>query len=242
MASIYDDEEFFQEYAQMPRSKEGLDGAGEWDQLKKLFPDVRGKKVLDLGCGYGWHCAYAVSNGAQSVIGIDASEKMIYEAKKRNSNPKIQYVMCDINQYSYSEALFDCVISNLVLHYIADLDEVYRKVYRTLVPGGYFLMNIEHPVFTAGLHQEWVRDDRGKALYWPVDCYYMPGGRDTVFLGKHVTKQHHTLTQILGGLLNTGFQIRAVEEAVPPAKMMGLPGMDEEMRRPMMLLVKVQKA
>ena len=38
-----------------------------------------------------------------------------------------------------------------------------------------------------------------------------------------------------------GFQIEAIEEAMPSADMMGMPGMCHEMRRPMMLLVKVKK-
>ena len=56
MNDIYDDGQFFQAYAQMPRSREGLKAAGEWYRLQPLFPDVKGKQVLDLGCGHGWHC------------------------------------------------------------------------------------------------------------------------------------------------------------------------------------------
>lgn len=56
MSNIYDNEEFFEEYAKMARSQKGLDGAGEWHQLKVMFPDLKEKTVLDLGCGYGWHC------------------------------------------------------------------------------------------------------------------------------------------------------------------------------------------
>ena len=54
------------------------------------------------------------------------------------------------------------MVSNLALHYIEDLASVYRKVYRTLRPGGTFLFNIEHPVFTAGVGQDWIRDEEGK--------------------------------------------------------------------------------
>lgn len=43
------------------------------------------------------------------------------------------------------------------------------------------------------------------------------------------------------GLLQSGFQIQAVEEAMPPEDMMALPGMPDEMRRPIMLLVKARK-
>ena len=64
MPSIYDNPAFFSAYAEMPRSQGGLAAAGEWHQLGPLFPDVAGKAVLDLGCGYGWHCGYAAARGA----------------------------------------------------------------------------------------------------------------------------------------------------------------------------------
>ncbi len=54
MRNEYENEAFFQQYAQMSRSREGLSAAGEWHQLKPLFPPLEGKSVLDLGCGYGW--------------------------------------------------------------------------------------------------------------------------------------------------------------------------------------------
>lgn len=132
-------------------------------------------------------------------------------------------------------------MSNLVLHYIQDLNGIYQKVYHTLKPGGKFLFNIEHPVFTGSVGQEWIRDDKGNALYWPVDDYFYPGERKTNFLGKDVIKQHHTLTQILGGLLENGFVIEALEEAMPDPAMIDIPGMKDEMRRPMMLLVGAAK-
>lgn len=241
MGNEYDNDAFFAAYAEMDRSKHGLAMAGEWHQLQPLFPELRGKTVLDLGCGYGWHCKYAASQGARAVLGIDASRQMLEVAKARNADPVIQYQVCSMEEYSYPPEEFDLVISNLALHYIADLDGVYQKVYGTLKPGGTFLLNIEHPVFTAGVGQSWVTDKDGRPLYWPVDRYYYPGERETVFLGQKVLKYHHTLTQILGGLLRAGFRLEAVEEAVPPEEMMCLPGMADELRRPMMLLVKASK-
>lgn len=78
----YDDPLFFEKYSQMDRSKKGLDGAGEWKTLENMLPDFQGKKVLDLGCGYGWHCEYAADHGAAEVTGVDISEKMLEEARK----------------------------------------------------------------------------------------------------------------------------------------------------------------
>ena len=56
--AIYDDRTFFESYAEMPRSRSGHGAAGEWAQFEKLLlRDMTGPDVLDLGCGYGWHCA-----------------------------------------------------------------------------------------------------------------------------------------------------------------------------------------
>ena len=69
----YDDEIFFRKYSEMNRSKQGLKGAGEWSELQKVLPTFEGLRVLDLGCGYGWHCLYAAQKGASSVLGVDIS-------------------------------------------------------------------------------------------------------------------------------------------------------------------------
>lgn len=238
MNNEYDNDCFFQAYAQMPRSKEGLSAAGEWHQLAPLFPPLEGKRVLDLGCGYGWHCKFAAGQGAVEVLGIDLSRKMLEEAERRNGGSGITYRLCGIEAYEYPQDAWDCVLSNLALHYIADPEGVFQKVYRTLRPGGTFLFNIEHPVFTAGVGQDWIYTEDGRPQYWPVDNYFLPGERETHFLGCRVVKQHHTLTQILMGLLRSGFALTAAEEAEPPAGMMHIPGMADELRRPMMLLVK----
>ena len=231
MNNIYDDKAFFDAYSRMARSTGGLEAAGEWHQLQPLFPAMEGSRVLDLGCGYGWHCKYAVEQGAAEALGLDLSEKMIDEARARNADPRIRYEVCGIAEYSYPPGYYDLVVSNLALHYLADLDDIYRKAFSTLRPGGVFLFNIEHPVFTAGVREDWVRDTEGRPVCWPVDNYYYPGERTTLFLGQEVKKQHHTLTQILMGLIRCGFVLEAVEEAMP----------DPSMRRPMMLLVKARK-
>lgn len=241
MANEYDSETFFRQYAAMPRSREGLSAAGEWHQLRPLFPPLAGRRVLDIGCGYGWHCRFAREQGAAEVLGIDLSEKMIAEARRRGEDGGIRYMVCGLEDYGYPECAWDCVISNLALHYVEELDGVFRKVYRTLAPGGTFLFNIEHPVFTAGVGQDWLRGEDGSIRCWPVDGYFCPGLRHTRFLGCDVVKYHHTLTQILMGLLDSGFVLEAVQEARPPEEMLELPGMADELRRPMMLLVRAGK-
>lgn len=65
-------------------------------------------------------------------------------------------------------------------------------MHRTLKMDRIFLFNIEHPVFTAGIGQDWAYTREGHAKYWPVDDYFIPGERHTRFLGCDVVKQHHT--------------------------------------------------
>lgn len=111
MKSEYDNEAFFYEYAKMARSRGGLPAAGEWHQLKPLFPPMQGKKVLDLGCGYGWHCKFAAEQGAEEVLGIDLSARMLEEAKRRNVDARITYRLCGIEEYEYPKEAWDCVVS-----------------------------------------------------------------------------------------------------------------------------------
>ena len=238
--SAYDDETFSREYVKMSRSREGLAGAGEWRQLRPLFPPLAEKHVLDLGCGYGWHCKFAAEQGAARVLGIDLSRRMIEQAARRNAKTKIEYRVCGIEEYDYPPAQWDCAVSNLALHYVADLERVFANVRWTLKLGGVFLFNIEHPSFTVGVHQDWIYGADGRPLYWPIDNYFLPGERSTRFLDCEVRKQHHTLTQILMGLIGCGFELLTVEEARPSAEMMEIPGMAGELRRPMMLIVKAK--
>ena len=217
----------------MPRSRGGLAAAGEWHQLRPLFPPLAGKAVLDLGCGYGWHCKYAADQGAARVLGIDASEKMLAEAARRNACPAVEYRRCGLEEYEYPAAAWDCVVSNLALHYIARPGQrLPEGVPHAETPAGPFCSTSSTRCSTAGVGQDWLYAPDGRPLCWPVDDYYRPGPRKTRFLGCEVEKQHHTLTQILMGLLDAGFALRAVVEAEPPAEMLDLPGMRDELRPP----------
>lgn len=237
----YDDAVFFQKYSQMSRSKEGLDGAGEWYEMQKLMPDFNGKRVLDLGCGYGWHCFYAAEHGAEYVLGTDISEKMLEVARQKNQFENIEFQRIAMEDIECEDESFDVIISSLALHYVKDYRELAEKISRWLKPGGRFVFSVEHPVFTAYGTQNWYYNEDGEILHFPVDNYYYEGEREAVFLGEKVTKYHRTLTTYLNTLLNLGLRIEQVVEPMPPENMLDIPGMKDEMRRPMMLLVSAVK-
>lgn len=237
----YDDEQFFKKYSEMPRSREGLSGAGEWYALRQILPDFQGKRVLDLGCGYGWHCKYAADHGAVSVLGTDISHRMLETARQKNSDPRITYQCAAMEDLDFPAESFDCVISSLAFHYVKDFPGLASRIGRWLKPGGDLVFSVEHPVFTAYGSQDWYYDADGNILHFPVDNYYYEGKRGAIFLGEHVVKYHRTLTTYLETLLQNGFILRHVVEPQPPENMMDLPGMKDEMRRPMMLLAAARK-
>lgn len=238
----YDDEQFFSQYSQMSRSVDGLKGAGEWHVLKTMLPDFRGKRLLDLGCGFGWHCRHAVENGAIAALGIDLSEKMLEEAAKRNASPLIEYKCLAVEDFDYQPETFDVVISSLTFHYLESFGDICRKIHQCLTPGGFFVFSVEHPVFTAYGTQDWCYDEDGNILHWPVDRYFTEGKRKAVFLGEEVVKYHKTLTTYVNSLIQAGFEITGLIEPEPDAALLDtIPGMREELRRPMMLLVSAVK-
>lgn len=237
MENKYDSEVFFHKYSQMLRSQKGLAGAGEWPELRKLLPDFAGKSVLDLGCGYGWHCKYAADNGASHVLGIDISRRMLGVARDINSAPQIEYRRAAMEEISFDERTFDAVISSLAFHYVRDFGALIENISRWIRPGGSFVFSVEHPVFTASGSQDWYYGEDGSIMHFPVDNYYYEGRREAVFLGEKVTKYHRTLTTYLSTLLANGFELTHVVEPQPPADMMDIAGMKDEMRRPMMLLI-----
>lgn len=238
----YDDPAFFNQYKKMNRSINGLEAAGEWHELKKMLPDFTDKRVLDLGCGMGWHCRYAESQGAKSVVGIDLSAKMLQHAKAMTQSTKIDYIQSAIEDSDFPADSFDCVISSLAFHYVESFQAICQKVYHSLSNNGSFVFSVEHPIFTAEGQQDWYYNEVGQRLHWPVDCYFTEGLRRTVFLGEAVSKYHRTLTTYLTELIKTGFDIVEVNEPMPEASMLKeSQEMQDELRRPMMLLISARK-
>lgn len=238
----YDDIVFFEKYSQMDRSKKGLDGAGEWNTLERMLPDFQGKRVLDLGCGYGWHCIYAAEHGAAQVVGIDISERMLEVAKEKSEGLPVTYICSAIEDLEFPEGSFDIVLSSLAFHYLPDFDLIAGMVNRVLVPEGRFIFSAEHPVFTSQGPQDWYYGPDGEILHFPVDRYFYEGKRNACFLGETVIKYHRTLTTYLNGLLSNGFEIVGFEEPQPTKEMINtVQGMKDELRRPMMIILSARK-
>jgi len=240
--NIYDDPEFFEGYAQMPRSIEGFAGASEWPAMRALLPDLRGLRVLDLGCGYGWFCRWAHEQGAASVRGLDVSRKMLEKAARDFPAEGIEYMRTDLETVNLPVVAFDLVYSSLALHYIEDLASLFERIHTALTPGGRLVFSIEHPIYMAPQNPRWSIDKNGHQS-WPLDSYFLEGPRITHWLAPGVVKQHRTLGTTLNLLLRANLSITHVEEWRPsPQQIAARPEMIEELDRPMFLLIAAQKA
>ena len=234
----YDDPAFFVNYSQMARSLGGLDAAGEWPAFRALLPRLADTRVLDLGCGFGWHCRYAREQHARTVVGVDISEKMIKRARENTNDAAIEYRQLAIEDIDFSAGAFDVVLSSLALHYVDRFDIACRNVHHCLVPGGIFVLSIEHPIFTALAAQDWYYGPLGERLHWPVDHYQEEGLRQARFLEHEVVKYHRTVATYVNTLLDAGFTITRLSEPQPTQELLDRhPEWQDETRRPMFLLI-----
>ncbi len=240
--NMYDDPTFFEGYSQLRRSTEGLAGAPEWPALRALLPDVRGLRVVDLGCGFGWFSRWARAHGAAQVLGLDLSSNMLDRARSSTADDAITYRQADLEELHLPAAAFDLAFSSLALHYVEDLGRLLNVIHGALTSAGHLVCSIEHPIYMASRHPDWLRGADGQRT-WPVDSYQREGRRTTNWLAPGVVKYHRTLGTTLNLLIREGFSLRRVEEYGPTdAQVAQHPALAEERERPMFLMIAAQRA
>lgn len=112
-----------------------------------LIPDVKGKKVLDAGCGPGVYSEWLIEHGAE-VVAIDVSPKMVGFAKQRlGDNADVREADLRKPLTFLETSSFDVVLSPLVLEYIENWDGPLKEFYRVLRPAGHFVCSVSHPFF-----------------------------------------------------------------------------------------------
>lgn len=125
----------------------------EFPTTLKLLGNVKGKTILDLGCGPGMHAKKLSEKGAK-IKGIDISEKLIEIAKKEA--PNIEFKLADIeNKLPYKDSEFDIVFSSLVLGHLERWDGILAEINRVLKKGGIFVFSIYNPVTEKFVKKKW---------------------------------------------------------------------------------------
>jgi SAM-dependent methyltransferase len=173
-----------------------------------LAGDVRGRRVLDAGCGSGAHAAELIARGA-AVTGMDLSAGLVEIARER-LGPGVPVHVGDLSQpLPFGESAFDLVLSSLVMHYIGDWEPTLREFHRVLAPGGRLVFSTHHPFMDMRISgsddyfgryqftEEWERDGRVMTMrFW-----------------------HRPLRAMLAALRGSGFSVEEIAEPDPATKL-----------------------
>lgn len=241
--NIFDEDVFFAGYRKIREKDGNANELFEIPALLSILPDLNGKRVLDLGCGYGEHCKLFLARGAESVLGIDISEKMLAVARQENSDPRIRYLHMAIEDIGQLQETFDVVISSLALHYVEDFSGVATNVHRLLSPGGFFLFSQEHPLVTSHSGGDrWTKNEAGEKLHVNISNYGVEGIRETTWFIDHIRIYHRTFSGIINTLVEAGFSIERMVEPLPSEQLLErYPDHKDLLHKPDFLLLKVQK-
>ena len=102
----------------------------------KIIGDPKGKVIYDLGCGNGYIARNFVRNGAK-VFASDISSELVKLAEKNSSGLDINYSVKDALDFNgFTDNQFDVVVMNMVIHYIKNVDALFKGISRVLKKGG----------------------------------------------------------------------------------------------------------
>ena len=245
--NIYDDKAFFEKYDELRINQRGLNANDliEIPAFRNMMPNVKNKKILDLGCGYGENDNYYKELGAKSVLGVDISTHMIEMANRYNKLRNIDYKVIAMEDIYQINDRFDIVISSLAFHYIKDYSKLVKDIYNLLNKDGYLIFSQEHPFTTCTKYTENVKkghtiiDDKYFGLF---SDYNRPGIRTKEWFEKDVIKYHRTFTEIINVLVKSGFSIEKIEEPVASQEALTKnPKYINQLDRPFFLIVKAKK-
>lgn len=184
------------------------------EQELDLLGDVRGKQILEVGCGGGQN-SIALAKWGATCTGLDPSSAQLDHARHlaHEEGVSIRFVNGVAEDLSaFAERTFDLVLSSFAFDYVTDLPRTYREVRRVLRPGGLFVFCHSHPWFQAvGWHLAGDPDapEIGDYAAWPAveewDWRFEDAG---ALMRGHL----RPLAQILNQLIETGFRLERLVE------------------------------
>ena len=193
----------------------------------KFTGDLKGKAVLDAGCGEGYNTRLLARSGAQ-MVGIDISRRLIQLARQEEQRDPlgIRYEVASFTDLSlFEDASFDVVVSFMALMDGPNFEGASKEIFRVLRPEGELIFSMTHTCFlTKGI--EWIRDEEGNCIKLIVSDYFdhrpvvqhwkFPKGpipEDTKPFA--VPRFPKTLSEYINALICTGFVLREIEEPRP---------------------------
>ncbi|GAA3268169.1 class I SAM-dependent methyltransferase [Dactylosporangium vinaceum] len=175
-----------------------------------LLGDVRGRRVLEIGCGAASCSRWLKTQGA-TVVAADLSAGMLRHAQAgaTRSGVQIPLLQADASALPFADGAFDIVCTAFgAIPFVADSARVMREVYRVLRPGGRWAFSITHPM-------RWVfLDDPGEGGLVAVHSYFDRRAyveQDEQSVPTYV-EQHRTLGDRIRELVDAGFVLKDLIE------------------------------
>jgi len=114
--------------------------------LKDLLPNLKDKKILDLGCGYGRAIKLYESLGAKDNYGVDVCKNLIEEGQKLVSKPQNLFI-ADMEKMPFKNSFFDVAVGRFSLHYLKNFEKAYREIARVMKSGAILILIVHHPIY-----------------------------------------------------------------------------------------------
>ncbi len=172
----------------------------------KLMGNLKGKKILEIGCG-GAQCGIAMAKQGAKVTGIDISKEQLKFARNLAEKNKVKITLCQGNIKSLKQIKSntqDIVFSAFALHYVDNLSKCFKETKRVLNKKGLFVFSLPHPFY---------RTVDSKKLTIK-ESYFNTGKK--VFTFSDPTKKfvvyHYTFSEIYNCLINAKFNIEKIIE------------------------------
>jgi ubiquinone/menaquinone biosynthesis C-methylase UbiE len=169
-----------------------------------LLGGIRGKDVLEVGCGAGPLTEYLVEHGAR-VTASDVSPEMVRLAKTRIGD-RAEFVVADIEEpLSFAnDGSFDIVVASLVMHYVKNWEPVLSEFHRVIRPTGGVVFSTHHPTMDWELTPSNYFETRQITETWKKGS------------GKYeVTFWRRPLTAMTQAIASSGFVIEQLVEPEP---------------------------
>jgi len=213
-----------------------------------LCGEVRGLKILDVGCGTGYFAREMARRGA-FVTGVDLSPGMLAHALELEATAQfgIRYLTGDVARLKeyFDGDCFDMVTSCLALQDMPDIPAALRSIHDVLVPGGRLVASITHPCSDTPF-RKWAKDGSGTKRWLCIDRYFERGPVKYLWkdwLYEFTTSAYHaTLADWFGWLLGAGFALRSIHEPTPAAAAVKAhPDLEDASRVPYFLMFDLER-
>jgi SAM-dependent methyltransferase len=197
--------------------------------MLRLAGDVRGARVLDIGCGEGRFSRKLARQGA-TCTGIDPTALLLRTALARGSIAPVRAVA---EALPFAAASFDLAVTYITLVDIEHYREAIAEMARVLRPGGRLLAaNIGFVSASQGENGGWRRDDNGDRLYVPIDHYAAESSAVYEWAGLRLRNYHRPLSAYMGAYLGAALQLREFLEPVPDEQWRSVPDFSGAFRVP----------